>query len=58
MVIAAALAIEQLAMTMPLVLAVLLLAALLTVAVAANVGAVADLSDRRPAPRRLAGEVR
>jgi len=26
--------------------------------VAANVGAVADLSDRRPAPRRLAGEVR
>ena len=26
--------------------------------VAANVGAVADLADRRPAPRRLAGEVR
>ncbi len=26
--------------------------------VAANIGAVADLSDRRPAPRRLAGEVR
>ena len=26
--------------------------------VAANVGSVADLSDRRPAPRRLAGEVR